>query len=251
VTLFPGLIAPYLEASIIGRARAEGRLAVEVVDLRSFADDPRRSVDDSPYGGGAGMVLRADRVLAALADPRIERPVIGLSPAGTPFSQALAVELAGLRGFTLVAGRYEGFDARAEARFDALVSLGDFVLAGGELPALVVLEAVARLVPGVLGNEASPLDESFGAEGLLEHPQYTRPRVVEGMEVPEVLLSGDHGAIARWRRVQAIVRTARRRPDLLRARGGLRAVEEELLAREGYAELVEWLHKELSDDEAD
>ena len=216
-TIFPDVIAGYCGASILGRAADAGALDVRVHDLREGADDPRRSVDDSPFGGGAGMVLMAEPVFRCVeAVPDLPRPLYLLAPGGRRFDQAVAAELAAAPGgFSLLCGRYEGVDQRvADHLVDGELSVGDFVLAGGELAALVVVEAVARLLPEVLGNEQSPLDESF-TDGLLEYPQYTRPAEFRGWPVPEVLRSGDHGAVAAWRRTQALLRTAERRPDLI------------------------------------
>jgi tRNA (guanine37-N1)-methyltransferase len=189
-----------------------------------------RSVDDSPFGGGAGMVLTPEPIFAAVeaADP--PRPLLYLSPAGRRFDQAWARQLAAGDGFSLLCGRYEGVDERVrEHLVDGELSVGDYVLGGGEVAAMVVLEAVGRLVPGVMGNETSAEDESF-SDGLLEYPHYTRPADFRGWAVPEVLRSGDHGAVARWRRAQALARTRRERPDLIEARGGLSAEDEALLA---------------------
>jgi len=233
LTIFPQLVEGWLDASVIGRARRAGLLDLRVWDLRAGAGDPHRSVDDSPFGGGAGMILAPEPVFRAVeaADP--PRPLLLLSPAGRRFDQAYARDLAAGGRFSLLCGRYEGVDQRvAEHLVDGEVSVGDVVLAGGELPALMVVEAVARLVPGVLGNDASAADESF-ADGLLEYPQYTRPAVFRGWEVPAVLRSGDHGRVERWRRAQALARTRERRPDLWRARGGLRPGEGGLLAENG------------------
>ena len=216
-TIFPDVVAGYCGASILGRAADAGALDVRVHDLRDGADDPRRSVDDSPFGGGAGMVLRAEPIFRCVeAVPDLPRPLYLLAPGGRRFDQATAAELAAAPGgFSLLCGRYEGVDQRvADHLVDGELSVGDFVLAGGELAALVVVEAVARLLPEVLGNEQSALDESF-TEGLLEYPQYTRPAEYRGWKVPEVLRSGDHGAVAAWRRTQALLRTAERRPDLI------------------------------------
>ena len=216
-TIFPEVVAGYCGASILGRAASSGALDVRVHDLRSGADDTRRSVDDSPFGGGAGMVLMPEPLFRCVeAVPDLPRPLYLLSPSGRCFDQSVAAELAsGEGGFSLVCGRYEGVDQRvADHLVDGELSVGDFVLAGGELGALVVVETVARLLPDVLGNEESATEESF-ADGLLEYPQYTRPASFRGWDVPEVLRSGDHGAVDAWRRRQALLRTAERRPDLL------------------------------------
>jgi len=218
-TIFPDLVSGYCAGSILGRATDAGALDVRVHDLRAGANDPRRSVDDSPFGGGAGMVLMPEPVFRAVESvPDLPHPLFLLAPSGRRFDQALAAELAAEGGFSLLCGRYEGVDQRiADHLVDGELSVGDFVLAGGELAALVVVEAVARLLPSVLGTEESARHESFsgGLGGLLEYPQYTRPADFRGWEVPDVLRSGDHGAVAAWRRRQALVRTAERRPDLL------------------------------------
>jgi tRNA (guanine37-N1)-methyltransferase len=228
-TIFPGLVEGFLAGSLIGKARAEGVLDIRVHDLRASTTDVHRSVDDSPFGGGAGMVLTAEPIFAAVeaADP--PRPLLLLSPGGRRFDQPMAAELAAGAGFSLLCGRYEGVDQRVTDHLaDGELSVGDVVLAGGEAASLVVVEAVARLVPGVMGNEASSTEESF-ADGLLEYPQYTRPATFRDWAVPEVLLSGDHPRIARWRRAQALARTVARRPDLIEARGGLSPAEQALL----------------------
>jgi len=215
-TIFPEAITDYCGISVLGRATGGGAVELRVHDLRSEAKDVHRSVDDSPFGGGAGMVLMPEPVFRSVeAVPDAPRPLLLLSPGGRRFDQSVAAELAGSGGFSLLCGRYEGVDQRvADHLVDGELSVGDYVLAGGELAALVVVEAVARLVPGVLGNEGSARDDSF-SDGLLEYPQYTRPAEFRGWAVPEVLRSGDHGAVARWRRTQALLRTAERRPDLL------------------------------------
>ena len=218
-TIFPEVIEHYCAASVLGRAQDSAILRVRALDLRTFTTDRHRSVDDSPFGGGPGMVMMAPPVLA-LARSGVPRPLIAMSPSGRPFSQRVARELADLGGFTLLCGRYEGIDERAlDLEVDDQISIGDFVLAGGELGALVVIEAVARLIPGVLGNAESHVDESFGEAQphRVEYPHYTRPAVVEGHAVPEVLLSGDHAKVQRWRRAKAVVRTLQRRPDLIAA----------------------------------
>jgi tRNA (guanine37-N1)-methyltransferase len=215
LSLFPQLMAEFARISLVGKAVDQGLLGLDVVDLRDFTHDRHRSVDDTPYGGGSGMVLKAEPVFEALTTlPGCHK--ILLTPQGRPFDQERARQLAGLEQLILFCGRYEGVDERVRARFDEELSLGDFVVQGGEVAAMAVIEAVSRLVPGVLGNVESPVEESF-AGGLLEYPQYTKPEVVDGEVVPAVLLSGDHGRIARWRRGQALLRTRERRPDLFAA----------------------------------
>jgi tRNA (guanine37-N1)-methyltransferase len=227
-SIFPGYFSSPLDASLIGRARADGLLDVRVHDPRDFTADRHRSVDDAPYGGGAGMVMAPGPLFDAVDAVTPPRPLLLLSPSGRRFDQAVARELAALPGFSLLCGRYEGVDQRvADHLCDGELTVGDYVLAGGEAAALVVIDAVARLVPGVMGNATSAADESF-ADGLLEYPQYTRPAEFRGWEVPEVLLSGDHGRTARWRRAQALRRTVARRPDLLADRP-LTPAEEDLL----------------------
>jgi tRNA (guanine37-N1)-methyltransferase len=229
-TIFPSLVDGFLGESLLGRGRESGLLDLRVHDLRSAATDPHRSVDDAPFGGGPGMVLMAEPIFGAVEAVSPIRPLFLLSPGGARFDQARARDLAASDGFSLLCGRYEGVDERVRTHLvDGELSVGDFVLAGGEVAALVVIEAVARLVPGVMGNEASADDESFAAD-LLEYPQYTRPAEFRGWTVPEVLRSGDHGRIARWRRAQAISRTAAERPDLIARRGGLSDEEKRLLA---------------------
>ncbi|HVB92066.1 MAG TPA: tRNA (guanosine(37)-N1)-methyltransferase TrmD [Acidimicrobiales bacterium] len=219
-TLFPEAVSAYCTTSILGRAQESGALSVDVHDLRDGAEDTRRTVDDSPFGGGAGMVLMPEPVFRAVeaveAAGDLPRPLLLLAPGGRRFDQAAAEELAAApTGFSLLCGRYEGVDQRVSDHLvDGELSVGDFVLAGGELAALVVVETVARLLPEVLGNDDSALHESF-SDGLLEYPQYTRPAEFRGWEVPAVLRSGDHAAVASWRRTQALLRTAFRRPDLL------------------------------------
>jgi tRNA (guanine37-N1)-methyltransferase len=214
-TIFPEWFAGPFDASLLGKARAAGRLDLRVHDLREHTTDRHRSVDDTPYGGGAGMVMAPEPIFAAVEAAQPPRPLLLLSAAGRRFDHATAAELAGGPGFSLLCGRYEGVDQRvADHLCDGELSVGDFVLAGGEAAAAVVVDAVARLVPGVMGNEASGADESFAA-GLLEYPQYTRPPEFRGHPVPEVLLSGDHARVARWRRAAALRRTLGRRPDLL------------------------------------
>lgn len=217
LTLHPDLVEGPLNGSILGRAQRSDRLRIDVHDLRDHAVGKHRQVDDSPYGGGPGMVMRVDvvaRAVRAVATPGAH--VVHLTPAGRPFRQADAEQLAGRAHVVLLCGHYEGIDARIDALVDQEVSLGDFVLTGGEIAACAVIDATARLLPGVLGNVQSAPDDSFST-GLLEHPPYTRPRDFEGREVPEVLLSGDHARIARFRHEQAIALTRARRPDLYQA----------------------------------
>ena len=218
LTLFPRMIAAPLEESILGKAREKGLLRVQVTDIREFAEGKHRVTDDVPYGGGAGMVMKPEPLVAAIEAARQRAPgarVVLLSPQGPRFGQGKAQELAAHGELILVCGRYEGVDERVLRWVDEELSLGDFVLTGGEIPALAVIDALARLVPGVLGNELSAQSESFSGEGLLEGPHYTRPSEFRGLRVPEVLLSGDHAKIARWRQDQAVARTRERRPDLL------------------------------------
>ncbi len=214
LTLFPAMVEGPLAESIPGRIQEQGLAVIRVHDLRQWGLGRHRSVDDAPYGGGAGMILRPEPVAAALdAVRRPESLVILLDPSGEVFSQARAGDLAGRSHLVFLCPRYEGVDERIRSLVDLELSIGDYVLTGGELPALVVIDALIRLLPGAI-EEASTLEESFSA-GLLEYPQYTRPPTFRGMDVPDVLTSGDHGAVARWRREQALERTRRRRPDLL------------------------------------
>ena len=214
VTLFPDLFRPALAAGVLGRAVERGVVSVELHDLREHGLGRHRQVDDTPYGGGAGMVLRPEPLAGALTPLREEGvPIILLDPAGEQLTDPLARELAAMPRFALVCGRYEGVDDRVRAWVDREISIGDYVLTGGELPALVVIDAVSRLVPGVI-DAASSAADSFSS-GLLEHPQYTRPEEFDGMRVPAVLLSGNHGEVAAWRRREALRRTSERRPDLL------------------------------------
>ena len=218
LTLYPELFPGPLGASILGRASGDGLWALETVNIRDFSDNAYGSVDDTPAGGGAGLVMRAD-ILAATIDSvsRNDRPIICLSPRGAPFSQARAKSLADGPGMIALCGRFEGVDERLlAARGVEEVSIGDFVLAGGEIAAMAVIEACVRLIPGVLGSASSLGEESFEG-GLLEYPQYTRPREFEGREIPDVLLSGDHKKIADWRRKMAEEITRTRRPDLWEA----------------------------------
>jgi tRNA (guanine37-N1)-methyltransferase len=219
LTLFPELFEPYLAHGIVARAIAEGILGVRCVNFRQFTHDRHRSVDDRPFGGGPGMVLKCEPIFEAVEwldqDCLSKGQRILLTPQGEPFRQEVAQELANQERLVLLCGQYEGVDERVRIGWGAReISIGDYVLSGGEPAALVVMDAVARLLPGVLGNEQSPTEESFSS-GRLEYPHYTRPREFRGMQVPDVLLSGDHGRIARWRLAQSTLRTRLRRPDLL------------------------------------
>jgi tRNA (guanine37-N1)-methyltransferase len=215
LTLHPDLVEGPLGGSILGRARAAGLIEIEIRDIRDHAEGRHRQVDDTPYGGGAGMVMRVDVVARAVEAAAPEGAhVIHLTPAGKPFRQSDAQRLSGHPHLVLLCGHYEGVDDRVSHVVDEEISLGDFVLTGGEIAACAIVDATARLVPGVLGNADSSAEESFSA-GLLEHPHYTRPREWRGHEVPEVLLSGHHARIDAWRHEQAVARTRARRPDLL------------------------------------
>lgn len=232
-TILPALLEAPLAGSLLGRARERGLVDVRIHDLRQFTEDVHRSVDDAPFGGGAGMVLLPEPIFDAVEAVEPPRPLLLLGPGGRRFDQGVAEELAASPGFSLLCGRYEGVDERVRERLvDDELSVGDYVLAGGEAAAWVVVEAVTRLLPGVMGNEASADDESF-SHGLLEYPHYTRPASYRGWDVPDVLRSGDHGRIARWRRAQALARTIARRPDLIEARGGLTDDDHALLAEFG------------------
>lgn len=220
VTLFPEVFEPFLSTSIIGRARAKGLVSFGLTDFREFARDTHRSVDDKPYGGGPGMLLKCEPIFAAVRQvesglsDRMAVTRILLTPQGRVLDQALAWDLSARPALLLICGRYEGFDERIRIGLDPLeLSIGDYVLSGGESAAMAVIDAVTRLLPGALGDARSTADESFTG-GLLEYPQYTRPAEFEGLGVPEVLLSGNHGEVARWRREQRRERMRRRRPDL-------------------------------------
>ncbi len=218
LTLFPEAVNSYLQASILGRAQASKKLKVHVLDFRRFATDKHHIVDDRPFGGGPGMVLKPEPIFAAIESVEHEfghHKKILLTPAGEPFRQQHAVDFATEEKLLLLCGRYEGFDERIRQGFDwSEISLGDFVLCGGELPALAVIEATARLIDGVLGDDQSAVEESFTNPHLLDHPHYTRPASFRGMNVPDVLRSGNHQAVAAWRQQQAGIRTSQRRPDL-------------------------------------
>lgn len=215
LSLFPDSFTGFTGSSIIGRAQKNRLVSIETVNLRDFAKDSYGSVDDKPYGGGIGMVLRVDILASAIKSVREkDSTVILLTPQGQVFSQALAKKLSQIKHLVLVAGHYEGFDERVRDYVDLELSIGDYILTGGELPAAVITEAVVRLIPGVLGKDESVAEESF-SEGLLEYPQYTRPEQFEGKDVPPVLLSGNHAEIKKWRQEQSLEKTKKRRPDLL------------------------------------
>jgi tRNA (guanine37-N1)-methyltransferase len=219
ITLFPEMLNVVAEYGVVGRAIDNNLVTLRCVNPRDFTVDAHRTVDDRPYGGGPGMVMKFEPMAAAIDSARETMPaatrVICMSPQGTPFDQAAARRLAGLPGIVLLAGRYEGFDERLlEAQVDEEISLGDYVLSGGEIAAMAVIDAMVRLLPGVLGDDESALQDSF-SDGLLDFPHYTRPEVIDGRRVPEVLLSGDHARIHRWRLQQAIGRSYTRRPELV------------------------------------
>jgi tRNA (guanine37-N1)-methyltransferase len=216
LTLFPGMFVGPLDESIVQRARASGRLELRIVNLRDYTHDRHKTVDDRPFGGGPGMLLKPEPVFEAVgALAGDETRVILMTPGGRVFNQALARELAGEKHLLLVCGSYEGFDERVHEQLaDDELSIGDFVLTNGALPAMVVVDAVTRLLPGVLGDDTSASDESF-SHGTLEYPHFTRPAEFQGLKVPEVLLSGNHAEIAKWRTEMALKRTRKRRPDLL------------------------------------
>lgn len=239
LTLFPGMFSGPFDHSIVGRARAAGLVDIQLHDIRSYTTDRHHVVDDYPYGGGPGMVMKPEPIFAcaeavrAMASPPGQ--LILLTPQGRLLSQAIVDELAALPRLILLCGHYEGVDERVrEHLVEDEISIGDYVLSGGEVPAMVVVEAVVRRLPGVLGSDVSLVEESH-SEGLLEYPQYTRPAEFRGWAVPEVLLSGNHGEIARWRRLQRVLRTARRRPDLL-ARAELTPEERRLAEAETAAD---------------
>jgi tRNA (guanine37-N1)-methyltransferase len=216
LTLFPAMFAGPLDESIIKRARAAGLLDLRIHNLRDYAHDRHKTVDDRPFGGGPGMLLKPEPIFEAVeALAREQTRVVLLSPAGRRFNQAIAREMAGMDDLLLITGHYEGFDERIRQELaDDELSIGDYVLTNGALPAMVVIDTVARLLPGVLGDDQSSHEESFSA-GMLEYPHYTRPAEFRGLKVPEVLLSGNHAEIARWRAEQSRSRTQERRPDLL------------------------------------
>ncbi len=240
LTLFPQLLTPWLNEAILGRAVKNGLLEFDVRDIRNAASDKHRMVDDTPYGGGAGMVLKVDVLENALKMLEPSDEIVLLTPAGEKFAQKMAEEFSKKRHLVLLCGRYEGFDARIETLVTREVSLGDFVMMGGEAAALCVVEAVTRLVPGVLGDSDSHEQDSFSS-GILDYPEFTRPPVWNGLEAPEILRGGNHAAIAIWRRREALRRTLERRPDLIE-RAGLTAQDSALLLELGVTleQLIDW-----------
>lgn len=249
-SVFPGLVDDFCSASLLGRARETGIVDLRVHDLREHATDVHRSVDDAPFGGGAGMLMRPEPIFDAVEAVRPPRPLFLLGPGGRRLDQSMARRLADLDGFSLLCGRYEGVDHRVrEHLVDDEISIGDVVLSGGEVAACAVIEATVRLLPGAMGNEQSTHSESHGAEGLLEEPQYTRPAEYRGWAVPEVLRGGDHAKVLRWRRAQALARTLGQRPDLIEARGGLTAEDRALLEGLDRASYPSWFApREVRDD---
>lgn len=231
LTIFPSLINSFVNESLIGKAQESGRLEISALDIREGASGVHKAVDDTPFGGGPGMVLKPDPIFNVVENKNPPRPLYLLSPAGEPFSHSKAKELSKLDGFSLLCGRYEGVDQRVRDHLiDGEISLGDFVLAGGEIAALAVVETVTRLIPGVMGNIKSAASESF-TQGLLEYPQYTRPWDFEGLTPPDILRSGNHEEIELWRKAKALEITLSNRPDLIEKRGGLTDQEQSLLER--------------------
>lgn len=234
-TIFPTLVDTFCSESLLGKARSTGLLDLRCHDPRDHTNDVHRTVDDAPFGGGAGMVMRPEPLFEAVEAANPPRPLFMVGPGGRRFDQGLARDLADTHesssgGFSLICGRYEGIDHRVrEHLVEGEISVGDVVLSGGEVAACLIIEAVTRLLPGAMGNAVSPMTESFGDEGLLEEPQFTRPASFRGWAVPEVLRSGNHALIERWRRAQALHRTLALRPDLIHARGGLSEQEQRLL----------------------
>jgi len=231
LTLFPEMLRSPLEGSILGKARKEGLIEVNLINIRDYAEGKHRVTDDYPYGGGKGMIMKPEPIIKGVKSIKSVDPAawaILMTPQGMPFKQEVAKRLAQLSHLVLICGRYEGVDERVRDFVNEEISIGDYVLTGGELAALVLIDVVSRLIPGVLGAEGAPDDDSF-SQGLLEYPQYTRPKEYEGRRVPEVLLSGNHQAIERWRRKEALRRTWQRRPDLL-AKAGLSEEDMEILA---------------------
>ena len=231
LTIFPSLINSFVTESLIGKAQESGTLEISALDLREGASGAHKAVDDTPFGGGPGMVLKPEPIFNIVETKNPPRPLYLLSPAGEPFSHSKAKELSKLDGFSLLCGRYEGVDQRVRHHLiDGEISLGDFVLAGGEIAALAVVETVTRLIPGVMGNIESAASESF-TQGLLEYPQYTRPWDFEGLTPPDILRSGNHEEIELWRKAKALEITLSNRPDLIEKRGGLTDQEQSLLER--------------------
>ena len=231
LTIFPSLINSFVNESLIGKAQESGTLEISALDIREGASGVHKAVDDTPFGGGPGMVLKPDPIFNVVENKNPPRPLYLLSPAGEPFSHSKAKELSKLDGFSLLCGRYEGVDQRVRDHLiDGEISLGDFVLAGGEIAALAVVETVTRLIPGVMGNIKSAASESF-TQGLLEYPQYTRPWDFEGLTPPDILRSGNHEEIELWRKAKALEITLSNRPDLIEKRGGLTDQEQNLLER--------------------
>lgn len=221
LSIFPDLVDSFTKESLIGKARKSNLLDLRLHNIRDHATDRHSSVDDAPFGGGAGMVMKPEPIFETFEQGSCSRPLIYLNPAGQRFDQVVARELASLESFSLLCGRYEGVDERVRSHLvDREISIGDYVLSGGEVAALVVIEAVVRLLPNAVGNASSIEEESFSS-GLLEHPHYTRPAEYRGWRVPEVLLSGNHPRIERWRLLRSLLRTEQTRPDLLEARGGI------------------------------
>ena len=218
ITLFPDIFFGPFSESIVARAIKNGKIEINAVDLRDFTTDKRRTVDDRPYGGGPGMLMQPEPIFKAVESLKTESStVILMSPQGKPFRQSIAEDLSEEEHLIIICGHYEGVDERVrDALVDLELSIGDYILTSGNLPAMVVVDAVSRLLPGVLGSQESGESESFSENGILEYPQYTRPEVFKGMKVPEVLLSGNHAKIAEWRREEAMKRTQKRRPDLLK-----------------------------------
>ena len=220
ITLFPDMFRGPFDMSMLWKAQDRGLVTIKIWDLREYGQGTRRTVDDTPYGGGDGMVLKPEPVVDAIEAAKSENPgarVVVMTPSGHKYDQAMARELSELAGLILVCGHYEGFDERIMSYVDDQVTIGDYVLTGGELPAMVVVDSVARLIPGVLGGEESAHEESFSEPGLVEYPHYTRPASFRGEQVPDVLQSGNHAEIERWRREQALAKTRLHRPDLLQS----------------------------------
>lgn len=217
ITLFPEMFEPVLNSSMLWKAQKNGLVEYKLINLRDYGLRPRKTVDDTPYGGGAGMILKPEPIFAAVESAKETDPeakVIVLTPSGAKFDQAMAQDFCKLPGLILVCGRYEGFDERVLSLADYQVSIGDYVLTGGELPAMVVVDSLVRLIPGVLGSEDSAADETF-QDGMLEYPQYTRPADFKGIKVPDILQNGHHGEIIKWRKAQSLKKTKQNRPDLL------------------------------------